>query len=141
MKERVWLDIALTATAVCLALGLFLACIGAAAGIAQPQGQDTTQATSRTAPPKDHAPEQVFEGMVTCSRCRARHAPALQRPAAVCVRVCVHGGASFALVNGDSAYLLEGDAQALKRFAGERARLVGTLHGHSILVRSITADP
>jgi hypothetical protein len=139
MKTRqVWLEIVLAGTAISIALGLFLSCIGAVAGMAE--APDDAQASTLSASENTHSTEQVFEGMVTCSHCGARHSPALQRPATVCVRVCVHGGSSFALVNGESSYLLEGDSQSLKRFAGERARVLGTLHGHTIQVRSVAAD-
>ena len=83
---------------------------------------------------------QVFEGMITCSRCGARHSPRLERPATVCVRVCVHGGANFALVSGDSSYVLNGDMEMLKQFAGERAQVAGTLSGNRIQVRSVTPE-
>lgn len=137
-SRRVWIEIVLTAVAISVVLGLFLGCIGAVAGLAE--APDGVQASTLTPAENTHSAEQVFEGMVTCSHCGARHSPALQRPATVCVRVCVHGGSSFALVNGESTYLLEGDSQALKRFAGERARILGTLHGRTIRVRSVAAN-
>jgi hypothetical protein len=136
--RRIWIEIVLVGSAISVGLALLLASIGAAAGIAEASKdalQAATAATQKAAPA-----EQVFDGMVTCSRCGARHSPALQRPATVCVRVCVHGGATFALVGADSSYVLRGDSQLFKPFAGERARVVGTLSGHTILVRSVSPE-
>jgi hypothetical protein len=136
--RRIWIEIVLVGSAISVGLALLLASIGAAAGIPEARNNalDAAPAASQKAAPA----EQVFNGMVTCSRCGAKHSPALQRPATVCVRVCVHGGATFALVSADSSYALQGDSQALKPFAGERARVTGTLSGHTILVRSVTPE-
>ena len=138
--QRIWIEIVILGSAIALALALLLATIGAAAGIAEPSSASPQSKSIPTEQEKPGIAEQVFEGMVTCSRCGAKHSPALQRPATVCVEVCVHGGASFALVSGDSVYLLKGDSQALKRVAGERARIVGNLNGKIIQVRSVSAE-
>src|ERR1700758_2381133 len=97
-SRSVWIEIVLLATAVCLAMALLLATLGAAAGVAVGQAVQTR-------PP---AMRQLFEGMVSCSHSCAKHQGALYRSASTCVRVCVHGGASFALVSDDSVYLLDG---------------------------------
>ena len=136
--RRIWFEIILVGSAISVALALLFASIGAAAGIPESRSDALQQAA--TSAQKVGLAEQVFDGMVTCSRCGARHSPALQRPATVCVRVCVHGGAAFALVSADSSYVLRGDSQALKPFAGERARVVGTLSGHTIQVRSVSPE-
>lgn len=130
MKTKyVCVEIVLLGTAVALALALLFATVGAAAGVAI--GQDT-----RVARPAD---AQSFEGMITCSRCGAKHQPALDRSASTCVRVCVHGGAAFALIHGESVYLLEGDLGSFKKLAGQRARVIGTRTGNIIRVASITS--
>ena len=136
--QRIWIEIVLAGSAIALVFALFLATIGAAAGVAE--GATEPQQSNSAEKDKPAAAEQVFEGMVTCSRCGAKHSPALQRPATVCVRVCVHGGASFALVGPDSSYILDGDSQKLKRVAGQRARIIGSLSGHTIRVRSVAAE-
>ena len=136
--RRIWIEIVLVGSAISVGLALLLASIGAAAGI--PEGRNDALQAAPAASPKLPAAEQVFNGMVTCSHCGAKHSPALQRPATVCVRVCVHGGATFALVSADSSYTLQGDSQALKPFAGERARVTGTLSGHTILVRTVSPE-
>jgi len=81
--------------------------------------------------------QQTYEGMVTCSHCGARHNAFLGRTASDCSRVCVRGGAAFALVDGDRTRQLEGDAAAISRYAGQRARVVGALRGQTIQVSSI----
>lgn len=135
--QRIWIEIVLVGSAISVGLALLLATVGAAAGI--PEARQDVRPPVATSPQADlHV--QVFDGMVTCSRCGARHSPALQRPATVCVRVCVHAGATFSLVSSDSSYVLQGDSQVLKPFAGERARVVGILSGHTILVRSVSAE-
>ncbi len=137
-RRQIWIEIILVGSGISVGLALLLASIGAAAGI--PEARNDALQAAPAASQKAAPAEQVFDGMVTCSRCGAKHSPALQRPATVCVRVCVHGGATFSLVSADSSYTLQGDSQALKPFAGERARVVGTLSGRTILVRSVTPE-
>lgn len=139
--HRVWIEIVLLGAAMACALALLIATLGAAAGAAvdglalQQQNSAPAQNTLEDAVTAEH----TYEGMVTCSRCKAKHSPAMARAADVCVRVCVHGGAQFALVNAESVYLLEGDLVALKKVAGERVRVVGNLQGNIIRVRSVSA--
>ena len=130
-KHRFWMEIVLLGTGGACVLALLIATVGVAAGAAWAQ--------AAVAKANSVAGEQTYEGMVTCSRCGAKHSPALDQPATVCVRMCVHGGARFALIGGDSMYLLDGDVEALKRLAGQRARIVGDLNGKTIKVMSIAA--
>jgi hypothetical protein len=126
---HVWIEIVLVATAVALALALLLATLGAAAVTALGQtGQVRPAGTAHS-----------FEGMITCSRCGAKHQPALGHSASDCVRVCVHGGAAFSLIDDDSVYLLDGDLGSLKKLAGQRARVTGTRTGNTIKVAAITS--
>ena len=138
--QRIWVEIVLLGSAISVGLALLIASVGATAGIPEARNDALQPPTTASQKANPAEAEQVFDGMVTCSRCGARHSPALQRPATVCVRVCVHGGATFALVSADSSYMLQGDLQVLKPFAGERAPVVGTLSGHTILVRSVSAE-
>ena len=86
------------------------------------------------------AADQSYEGMVTCSRCGVKHAATLARTASTCARVCVHGGASFVLVDADATYALEGDTTVLTRVAGQRAHVVGVLSGKTIKISSVSAE-
>lgn len=124
-RNRVWIEIVLVGTAIACALALLFATLGAVAAAAADAGfrQESPSA-------------QAYEGMVTCSRCGAKHSAAMAQSAATCVRVCVHDGATFALVDANSTYLLDGDVVALKRLAGQRARIVGSRSGRTIRISS-----
>jgi len=122
---RLWIEIVIVGTGVACALALLIAALGAVAGAAA--------ALER---PKV---EQSYEGMVTCSRCGARHSAKLGKAATECTLVCVRGGAQFALVDGDKAYPLDGDASLLKTVVGQRARIVGIVTGNTIRVSSVAA--
>lgn len=131
-KNRVWLEILGLVTLIACLLALVLATFGAVAGavVSGLEPQQTIQPTK----------ERTFEGMVTCSRCGARHSASLSKAADACVRVCVHDGGNFALVDSEATYLLDGDLGALKKVAGQRARIVGTLIGKTIKVSSVNSD-
>ena len=75
--------------------------------------------------------------MVTDTRCGAKHSAAFGMTAADCTRVCVRAGEQFALVDGETVYVLEGDTAALKRAAGQRVKIVGSLTGSKISVSSV----
>ena len=131
--NRVWIEIVILGTAIACALALLIATLGTAAGAAV--GQSGT-------PQEQEKPilgEQIHEGMISCSRCGARHSAARGETAADCVRICVRGGASFALVEADATYLLDGDLSALKKIAGQRARVVGSMDGKTIRITSLVA--
>jgi uncharacterized Zn ribbon protein len=129
--HRLCLDIIMVGTAIACALALLIATLGAVGGAAVDAfGQlQTTQS----------ATEETYEGMVTCSRCGARHSAKIGQAAADCTRMCVHGGANFALVDGDKIYLLEGDLNLLKRVAGQRVKVAGVVNGNTIRVTSAVA--
>jgi hypothetical protein len=131
--HRVWIEIVMFGSGIACALALLVAIIVATAGAAvgQMNGSGVTSVTAES---------RAYEGMVTCSRCGAKHSAALDRSATTCVRVCAHGGAQFALVNADETYLLEGDMDALKRVAGQRAKIIGSREGKTIKVQSVVAE-
>lgn len=131
--HRIWIEIVMYGSAIACALALVFATILATASTAMGQLK-TAAADSVTTEPR------AYEGMVTCSHCGARHSAKLAQSATTCVRVCVHGGAQFALVNADSVYLLAGSVDALKPIAGQRARIVGNLDGNTIRVQSVVAE-
>lgn len=130
--HRVWIEILLMATAIACVLALLIASLGAAAGAAAPEE------SARQAAPS--ANPQVHEGMITCSRCGAKHSAALGQKAADCARACVRGGANFALVEGNATYVLDGDLGVLGRLAGQRARVVGELNGNTIRISSAASQ-
>jgi hypothetical protein len=128
--NRVWFEIVAYGTAIACALALLIAMLGAAAGAeSETASQAATQPT-----------ERAFDGMVTCSRCGARHSAKIGKSADVCVRMCVHDGENFALVVAESTFILDGDPSAIKKFAGQRAHVTGTLSGNTIKIVSIAAE-
>jgi hypothetical protein len=126
--NRVWIEIVLLGTAIACALALLLATLGAAAS-----------AAAEVRAPQANPAEHTYEGMVSCSRCGAKHSAKLGQTATTCTRTCVNGGANFALVEADATYLLDGDMNLLKKLAGQRARIVGALHGQTIRISSVAA--
>jgi hypothetical protein len=131
-SHRIWIEILLLGTVVACVLALLIASLGAAAGAA------ATEESARQATPSTTG--QTYEGMVTCSRCGAKHTAALGQNAADCARTCVRGGANFALVEGNATYLLDGDLGVLGRLAGQRARIVGELNGKTIRISSAASE-
>ena len=132
-KNGFWIETVALGTAIACALALLIATLAAATvavtGSAESlQGADSTSVQPHT-----------FEGMVTCSRCGAKHSTTLGKTAADCTRECVHMGATFTLIDGEQTYALEGDLSAFKKVAGERARVVGEISGNTIRVSSIAA--
>lgn len=130
-RNRFWIEIVALGTAIAFALALLIATLGAAAVAVA--GREAAQTSESASAPK------TYQGMVTCSRCGAKHSSTLGKTAADCVRICVHGGAGFALVDGDKTYLLDGDLNLLKSLAGQRASVVGVVRGNTIKVSSVTA--
>jgi hypothetical protein len=129
--HRVWIEIVLYGTAIACALALLIAMLGAAAGA---ESEIQSEASNPT------TTERAFDGMVTCSRCGARHSAKLGKAADVCVRICVHDGERFALVDADTTFILDGDLNAIKKFAGQRAHVTGILSGNTIKIASIAAE-
>jgi hypothetical protein len=141
--NRVWVEILVLVTAIVCGIALLFATLGAAAGAAggETKGGETPVGTaSLQQDPQPSTVEQTYLGMVTCSRCGAKHSADLARSATKCVRICVHGGAGFALVDDDVIYLLDGDLISLQRLAGQRARVVGALNGNTIRISSVSAQ-
>lgn len=128
-RHRVWIEILLLGTVIAIALALLIATLGAAAA-----GATSGEPTAHQETPSPAG--QTYEGMVTCSRCGARHSRALGQTAGDCTRLCVRGGVGFALVDSDTTYLLDGDLGVLGRLAGKRARVVGELNGNTLRVFS-----
>jgi F0F1-type ATP synthase membrane subunit c/vacuolar-type H+-ATPase subunit K len=131
-----WIEILSITIVIACVLALGLATLGAAVGTAIAEPESTIQVAEKPAPTSPGQAE-VFEGIVTDSKCGAKHSTKVGMSAADCTRACVHGGERFALVAGETIYFLEGEAQAVKHVAGERARISGTLNGDTISVASV----
>jgi len=131
---RFWIEILTLCAGVAFGLALALAIVGAAVVAS---GQTLEPQLSATPPA---ASQQAYVGMVTCSRCLAKHSAKIGISASDCARVCIHGGARFTLVDGEQTYILEGDPLALKRAAGQRVRILGARKGDTITVSSVYAE-
>ncbi len=132
MTTRFWIrTLAVLAITACV-LALFFATPRADAGAAAPEPQATQEQS-----PADQS--QTYEGIITDTHCGAKHSAAVGLSAADCTRACVHSGEHFALVDGDKTYALQGEDAAIKRVAGQRVKIVGTLNGNTISVASVTA--
>jgi hypothetical protein len=136
-RVRLWIEVLALVSAVACALALLLVTVGAAAGSggAEPE--------SGRAPQSSDVHSETYEGMITDARCGAKHSAAVGKSASDCTRLCVHSGEQFALVDGEKMFVLQGQPEALKRAAGERVKIVGTLNGNIISVASVatTAAP
>ena len=128
---RFWIEIVTLCAGV--AFGLALAIVG---GAFVASGQ-TPEPPQLVAPPA--ARQQTYAGMVTCSRCLAKHSAEIGASATACARICIRDGAKFTLVDGDQTYILDGDPAALNRVVGQRVRIVGARNGDTITVASVPA--
>jgi hypothetical protein len=128
-RLRFWVQTIALVSVIALAFALVIATLGAVAGAAAGEPESGQSSPSSSA--------QTFEGMITDTRCGAKHSATLGGTATNCTLACVRGGEQFVLVDGDTTYLLEGDVMVLKRGAGQRVRIVGTLNGKKISVTSV----
>jgi hypothetical protein len=126
-----WFGIVILSFAVASALTLV---IGVPATV---RGGAASPPTQASAPSADPGLQQTYEGMVTDSRCGAKHQSSIGKTATDCTRACVHAGSQFALVDGNNTYLLEGHPTELKQAAGRRSTITGTLRGNTIAVSSV----
>lgn len=131
-----WTKILLLVSALACGTALLLAARSQAAGpapITPPQTESAHATTTST---------ETFNGIVTDTRCGAKHSAKVGLSAADCTRACVHAGEHFALVDGEKSYILVGEPLALKRVAGDRVKVAGTLNGNTIAVASVAElDP
>ena len=135
MKQKgFWVGLIGLCVAVACALAIALAIVSATTALALPArempsvvGADDGASRPRT-----------FTGVVTDTSCRARH-PASDKNAAECTRECVKKGAKYALVAGDSVYMLDGNADEVDRLSGQRVQVEGILEGRVVTVSSIAA--
>ena len=85
------------------------------------------------------ATSETFAGMVTDSRCGARHSMNSDKTSAECARSCVRDGSRYVLVNGEKKLGLEGSATELEKLVTERVEVLGRLEGDTIRVSSVRA--
>ena len=103
-----------------------------------------TGAEPAPAPPIDesgNATSNIFSGVVTDSKCGARHRRNSGKTSAECAEACVRNGANYVLVDGEKVYALAGDLTQLKKKAGERVNVMGVLEGDTITVKDVVSEP
>lgn len=83
---------------------------------------------------------ETFAGMITDSRCGARHRMNSGKTSAECARSCVRHGAHYVLVDGEKVYALDGYPEQLEKLAGERASIAGRLEGDTIKVTAVATE-
>lgn len=133
LKLRFWLEILAVIGGIACVLAVFFTALSV--GAANRGGDGNPAAVQAAQAPV--APTQSFDGVITDTHCGAKHKPAIAESAADCTLACVHSGEQFALVDGDKMYVLKGQPKLLKRGAGERVTLTGTLNGNTISVASV----
>lgn len=133
--HRPWLSLLIDCTLLALGTAVAFAMVLAGASIAL-AGHNSGQAHAQTVvSPAPTPPDGLtFSGMVTDSRCGARHIRNSQQNSIECVKACVRKGATYVLVDGDRTYTLLGNESALAAVAGERAHITGTRQGDMISV-------
>ena len=133
---RPW--ISLIGSCLLMALGAALAfAVMVAAGSAALAGRQASEDPQLTSPATSEiTPGGLYQGVVTDSRCGARHLKNSHLSPAECARICVRQGASYVLVDGNRRYKLVGSEEALDKFAGQRIRVSGIRQGETIQVNS-----
>ena len=136
MKYRSW--ISLIGTCILMAFGAaFAFAVIVAAGSAALAGRQASEDPQLTSPATPQvAPGGPYQGVVTDSRCGARHLKNSHLSPAGCARLCVRQGANYVLVDGNRRYKLVGSEEALDKFAGQRIRVSGIRQGETIQVNS-----
>jgi hypothetical protein len=156
-QQRSWFSLitfcAITVLIIALSSAVLLAGASVAFAVAHPSPVENGSANdpvvlagaqTPTAPPLDsegNAAPSTFSGMITDSRCGARHRRNSGKTSAECARSCVRTGARYVLVDGEKIYTLAGDSTPLEKLAGERVSLSGILKDDTITVESVTPGP
>jgi hypothetical protein len=133
-----WLALITFCATTALVAALGLAILIASATVAFAIAQSLRLPSSHTS--QQPAVERSFSGVVTDSRCGARHARNSGKSPAECARACIRDGMQYTLVDGEKVYALHGQMADLDSLAGQRTTVVGILDGSSIQVSSIAAQ-
>lgn len=81
------------------------------------------------------AAEQTLEGTITDTMCGMNHK---MTDAKACTLACAKNG-GYNLVVGDKVYKLTGMEAELAKYAGDRAKVTGTVDGMNMKVSSVSA--
>ena len=151
-QNRSWIALVAFCTTTAIVAALAMAILFASATVAYAVSQtlrthdgqaaaDPVAQASEPAPQAAAAPDTTtLSGVITDSRCGARHPMTSGKSTAECARACVRKGSSFVLVDGDKIYALDGNKDELARLAGQRVKVEGILEGKSIRVSGLTSQ-
>lgn len=134
-KSRFWLELVTLCAIASLALAFGIATLGVSAALAF-----ASSSAAQSVPAEKYQAEEEhasFSGVLTCSVCGAKHDKRMNQSAGGCTKICLKKGASYALVDGDKVYKLQGNEEYLDKYAGERVTVSGTLNGDTLQVSSV----
>jgi len=132
--NRSWFSLLTFCASASLLAGLALAVVFTGASVVVAAAAPAAAAVEE---PNPVAARPMFSGVITDSQCGARHAEGSGKSPAECTLACVRNGANYSLVNGDKKYALDGNADELSKWAGQRATIAGTRSGDTIKVTSV----
>jgi hypothetical protein len=133
-QDQSWISLIGSCILLALAAALALAIIVAGASVALASHQASELQNATSGPPSG----VTFSGMITDSRCGARHRKNSRMSPAECTRACLRNGATYVLVDGERRYTLAGNTDDLGELAGTRVNVTGTRDGSRIMVGSAT---
>ena len=134
MRQRSWFGLLSYCLVAVVGVSMTLATLMAGATFALGFAQDSP---SRS---EESSAASTFSGIITDSRCKAKHLSSSGKTSAECTRFCVRHGAKYLLLNGDDAYVLQGDRTKLDALAGRRVQVEGVLHGSMLKIHSIKPE-
>jgi hypothetical protein len=134
MRNRAWFGLLSYCVTLVFASSLLaaalLASVSLAFGFEHDAGTESQTSSSVT----------TVSGLISDSRCGAKHATESGNVPSQCARVCARRGAKYVVVSGDTIYILAGSVTTFDAFAGQRAQVNGTLQGDTLKVISIRAQ-
>ena len=135
-RRRPLLSLLVFCTLTVAGSALAFAVVIAGASVALANHQSAQVEETQTLNPATPAPTsgKTFSGMITDSRCGARHMRNTSQTSTGCALACVRKGATFVLVDGGHRYTLIGGDATLAQLAGQRANVTGTRQGDTIMV-------
>ena len=135
-QQKTWIDLLSFCLLRVIALSLAFAgvLIGGTLAFA---GGDPPQASGKQSQPQKVS-AQMFSGVITDSECGARHNKDAKMSSAECAKFCVRNGAKYTLVDGETNYVLNGNAAEFAKLAGQRVKITGTRDGNTIQVNSVS---
>ena len=134
--SRSWFSLLTFCASVSLAAALALAVVFTGASVVCGRCRPHRRSCRRT---QAAAPQPRFSGVISDHQCGARHDKESGKSPAECTLACVRNGGKYSLVNGDKKYALDGNADELSHWAGQRVTIAGTLSGETIKVTSVSS--